>query len=172
MKKIIILGYMGSGKTIIASKVADVLKKKHLDLDELIEKKEGKAINSIFETQGEVYFRKIEHIVFKDLFESKDDFVLSLGGGTPCYANNHLYLKDEEVISIYLKTSVEELFKRLLKNKTGRPLINDMEENELKEFIAKHLFDRSYYYHHAQHIVSTDNKSEEEVAEEIIKLLA
>jgi len=62
MKKIILLGYMGSGKTTIASKVADVLKKKHLDLDKLIEKKEGKTINSIFATKGEIYFRKISEL--------------------------------------------------------------------------------------------------------------
>ncbi|HQV35875.1 MAG TPA: shikimate kinase [Flavobacterium sp.] len=171
MKKIILLGYMGSGKTTIASKVADVLKKKHLDLDKLIEKKEGKTINSIFATKGEIYFRKIEHEVFKDLMESQDDFVLSFGGGTPCYANNHLFLKEKEVISIYLKTSVEELSKRLLQSKAERPLIAQMNEDELKEFIAKHLFDRSYYYHQAQHFISTDNKLEKEVVQEIIKLL-
>jgi shikimate kinase len=97
--------------------------------------------------------------------------VLSVGGGTPCYANNHLFLKEKEVISIYLKTSVEELSKRLLQSKAERPLIAQMNEDELKEFITKHLFDRSYYYHQAQHFISTDNKSEKEVVQEIIKLL-
>lgn len=171
MKKIILLGYMGSGKTTIASKVAAVLKKKHVDLDKLIEKNEGKTINSIFQTKGEIYFRKIEHEVFKNLMQSQDDFVLSVGGGTPCYGNNHLFLKGRNVVSIYLKTSIEELFKRLLPSKAARPLIAQMNENELKEFIAKHLFDRSYYYHQAEYLISTDNKSEKEVVQEIIKLL-
>ncbi|WP_321540421.1 shikimate kinase [Flavobacterium piscinae] len=166
-KKIILVGYMGSGKTVVASKLATVLQKTHLDLDSLIENKENLEVNSIFKTKGELYFRKLEHQVFKSLVESEDEFILSLGGGTPCYANNHLFLKNEDVISIYLKTSVEELHERLLGNKSSRPLIAAMEEEELKEFIAKHLFDRNYYYHQAKHIVSTDAKSIDAIVEEI-----
>ncbi len=171
-KKIILLGYMGSGKTIIASKLAKVLQKKHLDLDVLIENEQNLSINSIFKTKGELYFRKLEHETFKTLIESEDEFILSLGGGTPCYANNHLFLQNENIVSIYLKTSVEELYRRLNKNKTARPIISEMGEEELKEFIAKHLFDRNFYYHQAKHIISTDNKSIEDVVEEIKKLVA
>lgn len=171
-KKIILLGYMGSGKTVIASKLSNVLQKKHLDLDVLIENEQNLSINSIFKTKGELYFRKLEHEVFKRLVESDDEFVLSLGGGTPCYANNHLFLQNVNVVSIYLKTSVEELYRRLSKNKSNRPLISEMGEEELKEFIAKHLFDRSFYYHQAKHFISTDDKSIEEVVEEIKKLVA
>lgn len=171
-KKIILLGYMGSGKTIIASKLANVLQKKYLDLDVLIENEQNLSINSIFKTKGELYFRKLEHEVFKKLIESDDEFILSLGGGTPCYANNHLLLQNVNVVSIYLKTSVEELYGRLKKNKSNRPLIAEMGEEELKEYIAKHLFDRSFYYHQAKHIISTDDKSIEEVVEEIKTLVA
>lgn len=171
-KKIILVGYMGSGKTVVASKLATVLQKTHLDLDSLIENKEKLEVNSIFKTKGELYFRKLEHQVFKSLVESEDEFILSLGGGTPCYANNHLFLKNEDVISIYLKTSVEELHERLLGNKSSRPLIAAMEEEELKEFIAKHLFDRNYYYHQAKHIISTDAKSIDAIVEEIKNLVA
>lgn len=171
-KKIILVGYMGSGKTIIASRLASVLQKTHLDLDSLIENKENLGVNSIFKTKGELYFRQLENQVFKSLIESDDEFILSLGGGTPCYANNHLFLKNEDVVSIYLKTSVEELHKRLLDNKSSRPLIAAMEEVELKEFIAKHLFDRSYYYHQAKYIVSTDAKSIDAIVEEIKNLVA
>lgn len=172
IKKIILLGYMGSGKSIIASKLSNTLQKMHLDLDVLIENEQNLSINSIFKTKGELYFRKLEHEVFKRLVESDIEFVLSLGGGTPCYANNHLLLQKGNVVSIYLKTSVEELYRRLSKDKTNRPLIAEMGEEELKEFIAKHLFDRSFYYHQAKHIISTDGKSLEEVVEEIKKLVA
>ncbi|RAR47103.1 shikimate kinase [Flavobacterium lacus] len=171
-KKIILLGYMGSGKTIIASKLSNVLRKTHFDLDVLIENEQNLSISSIFKTKGELYFRKLEHEVFKKIIHSNDEFILSLGGGTPCYANNHLFLQNEDVISIYLKTSIEELYRRLSKNKSGRPIIAEMSEEELKEFIAKHLFDRSFYYHQAKHIISTDGKSIEEVVEEIKKLVA
>lgn len=170
-KKIILLGYMGSGKTIIASKLSNVLQKKHFDLDVLIENEQNLSINSIFKTKGELYFRKLEHETLKKLIESDDEFILSLGGGTPCYANNHLFLQNEGIVSIYLKTSVEELYRRLNKNKSARPIIAEMVEEDLKEFIAKHLFDRSFYYHQAKHIISTDDKSIEDVVEEIKKLV-
>ena len=171
-KKIILLGYMGSGKTMIASKLSNVLQKKYLDLDVLIENEQKLSISSIFKTKGELYFRKLEHEVFKRLVESEEEVILSLGGGTPCYANNHLFLQNEAVVSIYLKTSVEELYRRLNKNKSARPIISEMDEDTLKEFIAKHLFDRSFYYNQAKHVISTDNKSIEEIVEEIKKLVA
>lgn len=171
-KKIILLGYMGSGKTKIASMLAIDLKIKHLDLDVLIENKENLSISSIFQTKGELYFRKVEHDVFKQTIYLNDEFVLSLGGGTPCYANNHLFLQNDDVVSIYLKTSIEELYKRLSKSKSERPIIAKMDGEELKEFIAKHLFDRSYFYHQAKHIISTDGKSVEDIVNEIETLVA
>jgi shikimate kinase len=171
-KKIILLGYMGSGKSIIGTNLSTILQIKHLDLDFLIEKEQNLSINSIFEIKGELYFRKLEHKIFKRLIELDDEFILSLGGGTPCYANNHLFLKNDEVTSIYLKTSVEELYRRLSRNKLSRPIIKDMNEEELKEFIAKHLFDRSYYYHQVKHIVVTDGKKVDELVNEIKLLIA
>ncbi len=172
-KKIILLGYMGSGKTVVASKLSKVFKKKHLDLDVLIETQQGLSISLIFKNKGELYFRKLEHVFFKELIESDDEFILSLGGGTPCYANNHLLLQNkEDVVSIYLKTSVEELCRRLVKEQSTRPIIAQMNKEELKEFIAKHLFDRNYYYHQAKHVVLTDGKSTEEIVKEIQLLIA
>jgi shikimate kinase len=69
--------------------------------------------------------------------------IISLGGGTPCYANNHELLK-EGVISIYLKASIDTLFARLSYNKSKRPLIADKTNEEMKEFIAMHVFERSF----------------------------
>lgn len=172
VKKIILLGYMGSGKSVIGAELSKALKRMHFDLDVLIENEQKLSINSIFKIKGELYFRILEHKVFKRLVESNDEFVLSLGGGTPCYANNHLFLKYGNVNSIYLKTSVEELYKRLIINKAKRPLIAEMGDTELKEFIAKHLFDRSFYYHQAKHTITTDGKSIEAVVEEIKFLIA
>ncbi|MCB0443836.1 MAG: shikimate kinase [Flavobacterium sp.] len=162
---------MGSGKTIIGSKLANELQIQYFDLDDFVEKQENKSITSIFETNGELYFRKVEHLVLKQIVTTKNDFVLSLGGGTPCYANNHLFLQNHDIISIYLKTSVGELKKRLKEEKLARPLISNVKEEELEEFIAKHLFDRSFYYHQAKHIVVTDGKSIQEVVNEIKNLI-
>jgi shikimate kinase len=172
MKKIILLGYMGCGKSTIANKLSGMVQIPYVDLDEYIEKKANQTIKQIFETQGEIYFRKLEHTYFVELLNTPDKMIIGLGGGTPCYANNHELLNGDGVISIYLKASIDTLFNRLVANKSKRPLIADKSEEEMKEFIAKHLFDRSFYYNHAQYKVSVDDKSIEETVNDILNLLA
>jgi shikimate kinase len=172
MKKIVLLGYMGCGKSTIAQNLSKITNIPFLDLDTCIEKRANLSINEIFSKHGEVYFRKLEHEMFVELLHSSENNIIGLGGGTPCYANNHLLLQNEGIVSIYLKASIETLYNRLVQNKSKRPLIADMNEEEMKEFIAKHLFDRSFYYNHAQHKVSVDNKTVEETVEDILKILA
>ena len=109
MKKIILTGYMGSGKTTVASLLAEKTGLKHLDLDEIVEKKAQFTIGEIFKNKGEIYFRKLEHECLKEAIASEENWVLSLGGGTPCYYNNHELLKENGVITFYLKASVATL---------------------------------------------------------------
>jgi shikimate kinase len=172
MKKIILLGYMGCGKSTIANSLSGITEIPFLDLDKCIEETVDLTINQIFEIHGEVYFRKLEHEILLDLLNSPGKIIIGLGGGTPCYANNHLLLKSDAVCSIYLKASIDTLFSRLVNDKSKRPLIADLNEQEMREFIAKHLFDRSFYYHHAQHIISVDNCTIDETVLEIQHLLA
>jgi shikimate kinase len=172
MKKIILLGYMGCGKSTIAKILADKLNLPYLDLDEIIEKRTNSSVNKLFSEKGELYFRKLEHEMFSELMKNPDSFVLSLGGGTPCYANNHELLKGENVFSIYLSGSIATLYGRLKNENENRPLIANKSEEEMKEFIAKNLFDRSYYYNQAQIKVNIDEKSVGELVAEIEMLLA
>ncbi len=172
MSKIILLGYMGSGKTTIGTLLAEKLSMKFLDLDQHIEKIESDSVSGIFKTKGEIYFRKVENQTFKELLENTESQIISLGGGTPCYANNHLLLEKPEVESVYLKASINVLKERLKDNKQNRPVIKDMNEEEITEFIAKHLFDRSYFYHFAKHIISVDDKNANEIVDEIILKLS
>jgi shikimate kinase len=172
MKKIILLGYMGCGKSTIANKLSGMIEIPYVDLDEYIEKKTKLTIKEIFEVHGEIYFRKLEHTFFIELLNTPEKIIIGLGGGTPCYANNHELLKGDGVTSIYLKASIDTLFNRLVINKSKRPLIADKSEEEMKEFIAKHLFDRSFYYNHAQYKVSVDDKSIAETVSDILNLLA
>ena len=97
---------------------------------------------------------------------------MSLGGGTPCYFNNHELLQQDDVFSIYLKASTDTLVNRLINEKDKRPLLHNQDEVSLKDFINKHLFDRNFYYHQATKIVTVDNKSVEQIANEIEALLA
>nr|WP_315158952.1 shikimate kinase [uncultured Flavobacterium sp.] len=172
MKKIILLGYMGCGKSTIAQKLSGIVFIPYIDLDEYIEKKAKMSIKDIFESQGEIHFRKLEHTYFLELLNSPDEIIIGLGGGTPCYANNHELLIGEGMVSVYLKASIDTLFKRLAANKSKRPLIADKNDEEMKEFIAKHLFDRSFYYNHAQHKVNVDGKTIEETVNDILNLLS
>jgi shikimate kinase len=102
----------------------------------------------------------------------KNSFVLSLGGGTPCYANNHEMLNQDNVVSIYLNASIDTLYERLISENSKRPILANKSAAEMKEFIAKHLFDRSYYYNQSKHKINVNNKSAEEIVLEIEKLLA
>jgi shikimate kinase len=172
MRKIILLGYMGCGKSTIANKLSISTKIPFVDLDKSIEKKANLSINAIFEKKGEIYFRKLEREVFLELLNSPEELIIGLGGGTPCYANNHELLKGENVLSIYLRASIGTLFNRLASNKSKRPLIADKNEEEMKEFIAKHLFDRSFYYNQAQHKVNVDDKSVDQTVLDILEILA
>jgi shikimate kinase len=172
MKKIILLGYMGCGKSTIAKLLANSTSISCIDLDEIIENQEKSTINKLFSDKGEIYFRKLEHKILSNIISNQDSFILSLGGGTPCYSNNHEFLKADHVISIYLNASVDTLYERLLFNSEQRPLIANKNPEEMKEFIAKNLFDRSYYYNQAQHKIIVDGKSTEQIISEIETILA
>ncbi|SHI98662.1 shikimate kinase [Flavobacterium terrae] len=171
MRKIVLIGYMGSGKSKIGQLLAEKLDFPFYDLDFLIENELEKSIGEIFSEEGEVFFRKKEHEVFKKVIESNESYVLSTGGGTPCYANNHLFLANEDVVSIYLKASIPVLVSRLKNEIDKRPLLQSLKDEETFEFIAKHLFDRSYFYNQCKYSVLTDDKSPEQIVAEINALL-
>ncbi|MGG7036089.1 MAG: shikimate kinase [Flavobacterium sp.] len=171
MKKIILVGYMGVGKTTIAKLLSQKTGFKVVDTDALIEKQTELSISDIFKQKGEIHFRKLEHEVFKQLIEDKEELIISTGGGTPCYAHNHLFLNGDQVVSVYLYASIDTLFQRLKNENSERPLVAGQSEEELKEFIAKNLFDRSYFYNQATHKVMIDAKTPQEITEEILGLL-
>lgn len=171
MKKIVLVGYMGSGKSEIGKLLAQNVLFPFYDLDFLIEKELQKTVSEIFVDHGELFFRRKEHEVLLQQLQKPESFVLSLGGGTPCYSNNHLLLQQVDVVAIYLKASIATLVERLSIHKTSRPLLQNLSNEEMEEFIAKHLFDRSYYYNQCNYVVSVDSKSPSEIVAEILELL-
>lgn len=170
--KIILLGYMASGKSTIGKLLSENNNIPFIDLDKFIEEQENKSISAIFKQDGEVYFRLKEHQYLKELLQKNTDFILSLGGGTPCYAGNmELILADKNSTSVYLKANIRTLLNRLEKSKSKRPLIADLKSDELAEFIAKHLFERSFFYEKSDLKVKIDNKSVNEILTELNNLL-
>jgi shikimate kinase len=172
MKKVVLIGYMGSGKSVVSKKIAHQVGISAVELDELIEIYCKISIDEIFATKGELFFRKQEHQIFVDLLNDERNMIISTGGGTPCYFNNHEFLNNKNVVSIYLKASIDTLYNRLLEGKQKRPLIANLRDYEIKEFIAKHLFDRSFYYNQATFKVDVDGKSVNEIATEITNLMS
>lgn len=170
---IVLIGYMGSGKSSIGKKLSRKLRCNLIDLDDFIVEKEKASVKEIFDTKGEIYFRKKEEEYLKELLTLQKDTILSLGGGTPCFGDNMQYvLESKNTKSIYLKSSVKSLADKLILKKSKRPLIANIQTKEaLAEFIGKHLFERSPYYSKAAHQVVTDHKTKKEVVLEILSLL-
>ena len=167
---LILIGYMASGKSTLGRILAEKLNYDFLDLDDYIENEEKTTVSDIFKSKGEIYFRKAETKYLKHILENKTNLILSLGGGTPCYNDNmSLILEAKHVKSIYLKASIPTLVTRLNKEKSKRPLIAHIETDELlTEFIGKHLFERNQFYSQANITVSTDNKTETEIIEDLV----
>lgn len=147
---------MGSGKTTLGKKLANKLGYQFVDLDEAIEQHEQKSIVSIFENQGEDFFRILESKMLNEILTTTSNVVLSVGGGTPCYFNN-MELINKQATSIYLKYNVGMLYSRLISAKTKRPLIAKKSDEELKDFIQKKLLEREGFYNQSNIIVEGNN---------------
>ena len=160
---------MGSGKSSIGKIVANKLNYEFIDLDNYISDKLNTSIVELFEKKGELYFRKMEHQFLQEILNSDINVVLSLGGGTPCYYNNYeFYYKQKNIASFYLKATLNTLYDRLASEKVTRPLLKSFNDDELKEFIAKHLFERSEFYLKSDFVIDVNEKAVESISKEII----
>ncbi|WP_299530447.1 shikimate kinase [Ulvibacterium sp.] len=165
--KIVLVGYMGSGKSTIGKILADGLGLDFLDLDSYIEQSEGVTIPELFKKKGEIYFRKKENEYLRQILQKEHNFVLSTGGGAPCYGNNmEIILRGTKNV-FYLKVSIGELVRRLATQKSERPLIKNIPDSDLLEFIGKHLFERGFFYEKAWQTIVCDGKDTQEIAQEI-----
>jgi len=154
MIRVILVGYMGSGKTTIGRALAKELGVPFYDLDWYIESRMRKKIPQIFEERGEEGFRKIEHNMLREVAEF-EDVVISCGGGTPCFFDNMDYL-NQQGDTVYLKASPEVLYSHLKMGRIERPLIKGKEKEELLQFIGEQLGKRDEYYNKAKHVLNVD----------------
>ena len=144
MQPIFLIGFMGSGKTTTGKQIASLMNREFIDLDEVIEKKEGMTISDIFSARGEDYFRALESECLKSL-HSGLNIVVATGGGTPCFFDNMKWM-NEHGVTVYLKISVPELVRRLEKEKDHRPLLQAKSNEQFRDFIEEKLNERSTYY--------------------------
>lgn len=167
MDNIILIGFMGSGKTSLGKQLARARKCCFYDTDHMIEQKYNKTISQIFKEQGEEYFRLLETAMLEQLLSKNECFVLSVGGGLPIRPENHEYLKKIGKI-IYLNPSKEVLIGRLRGDK-NRPLLKG---NDLEKKIDLLMNERKEVYETlANQIIDTDGMSFEEIISQINEVI-
>ena len=154
MKSIIIIGYMGAGKTTVGKALAKELGVMFYDLDWYIESRMRKTVKQIFDEMGEEGFRHIEHNMLHEVAEF-ENVVVSCGGGTPCFFDNMDYM-NQAGETIYLKASPETLHAHLKMGKGVRPLLLNKTPEEVDVFIREQLKQREPFYEKAKHIIDVN----------------
>jgi shikimate kinase len=162
--KIFLIGFMGSGKTHWGKLLASKLRLPFFDLDTVITETEKKTIAEVFSEKGEEYFRYKEKEVLEELVNDHEEFILSCGGGTPCFFNNIEFMKRNGKV-VWLNTSIDILKDRLLKERMARPLIRAIGDVQLKAYIIRKLGERKIYYEQADVMVNEESISLAPLAE-------
>ena len=154
MKRIILVGYMGSGKTTVGKALSKETGMMFYDLDWYIESRMRKSVSQIFAEKGEEGFRKIEYNMLHEVAEF-EDVLISCGGGTPCFFDNMDYLNQQGDV-VYLKATPETLYKHLLMAKVERPLLKGKSSEELVAYITEHLKERAPFYEKARYTLDVN----------------
>ncbi len=165
---IFILGYMGAGKTTLGQQLAQRLNYHFYDLDEMIEISTGYTIGGYFEKFGEGSFRQKEREILLSHLEDKQT-VISVGGGTPCFADN-MALMNSKGITVYIDTTIETIMNRLAGKIHERPLLKNIPPGQLLQFINEHLKTRQEYYLQSTVTVNGDNVDLESIVNTIRSL--
>jgi shikimate kinase len=171
--KLVLIGYMGVGKSTLGKLIAETFNLSFIDLDNYIENKEQLTIPQLFKLKGEIYFRKVESEALIEILSKKEDYILSLGGGTPVYADNMKRIIEAfDVTSVYVKLNLEELRDRLFQQKESRPVIAHLSsKSDFDDFLRKHLFERQQFYFMADHVLNVTGKGVSKSLDELTSLL-
>lgn len=164
---IVLIGFMGSGKTSVGTKLARVLDYKFLDTDAYIEEEHGKTIATIFASEGEASFRALETNVLSKLKHHLHGYVISTGGGMPMKEENIQLLREMGHI-VFLKTSKEVIYERL-KDDKNRPLLQG--DNPMQKIEDLINYRTPIYEAAADHVIVTDGESFYQIIKEIMDII-
>ncbi len=159
---IILIGFMGCGKSSTAWKIHKQTGLRYIDTDRIIEKQEGMTIAEIFSKKGEKYFRNAENMVVNRYLKFCSDCVIATGGGLPCHSGNMEILKNIGWV-FYLQIPFDEILKRAI-NKTHRPLFQDEKKAKILYLSRKECYSKAHFKVNA-------NKSTDEIAKEILSMI-
>ncbi len=163
-KNIVLIGFMGVGKSLAAKHLAAKLKWPVVSTDEMIVAKEGKSIAKIFQDSGESYFRQVEAHIVKAIAD-KDNVIIDCGGGVALNPQNLELLKKNGIV-FYLSACPEEIYKNV-KDQTNRPLLNTPDpKNKIKELLQA----RRPFYEKADYVIDADGKTGEQLCVDILTL--
>ena len=157
---------MGSGKTYWGNLWAKKSGLPYFDIDEIVEEQQKKTIAKIFAEDGEDHFRDLETAALRS-FAEKENAIVASGGGTPCYNDNITWMNDNGT-PVYLRSSPENILKRLIAEKQKRPLIKNLQDEELLFYIKEKIKERELFYNRAKIILDVDELSQNYLPEFLI----
>ncbi len=167
--RIFLVGFMGAGKSVVGKRLAKSLNLSFFDLDAEIENRYHMSVSSIFQSFDEECFRRLETETLKS-FADKDGYVLSCGGGTPCF-NDNMTLINGLGLSVYIKMPAKALANRISMSHKKRPLTADKTEAELLEYVEATLAVREPFYSMASISVEGLNLDKDALVEKITKMI-
>lgn len=168
-KHVILVGFMGAGKTTVGKLLAETIGVSFIDSDEWIVAKEQASVSDVFATKGEAYFRQLEK-AFLDHLALEQPAVVAVGGGLPCFGDNIMVLNSLGIV-IYINTSLQTLTQRLKNDRANRPLLRDLKDEELFRYAEDLIAQRKVFYKMAQLIVPNESNKPNDVVEKIKKEL-
>lgn len=166
-KHVILVGFMGAGKSTVGKLLAETIGVPFIDSDEWIADKEQATVSDVFATKGEAYFRQLEK-AFLDQLAHEQPAIVAVGGGLPCFDDNILKLKELGLV-VYINTSLQTLTQRLKNDRQNRPLLAAVKDQELFRFAEDLISIRKVFYKMAHVIVPNEANKPKEVVEKIQK---
>ncbi|MBR4722915.1 MAG: shikimate kinase [Muribaculaceae bacterium] len=159
MKPIFLLGFMGCGKSTLGRNVAAIMHIPFIDLDIFIEQRFHRNVREIFAERGEDGFRQIERNVLHEVGDFEDT-IIACGGGTPCFFDNMDFMNSHGT-TVFLVGSEERIFSRLKRGKHKRPLLANLNDDELRLYIRQKIEERMPFYGKAQRRFGSDRLDSE-----------